>query len=243
MFFLLPITLLSAPVMILVCAAVIPAVVLLVKVYRADKIEQEPLPLVLSLIGLGVLSTFCASITEMAGQRLILLFAQKDSVLYNVFLYFAVVALSEEGFKFFFLKRRTWYSPDFNYSFDGVVYAVSVGIGFALFENIQYVFSYGLSTALVRAVTAVPGHACFAVFMGTWYGMARKYINRNMAPESGRCLVMAVVVPVLLHGTYDYIASMQGDYSWIAFVAFILLMFYMSNRLVMKDAGEDTYIG
>ena len=36
-----------------------------------------------------------------------------------------------------------------------------------------------IGTALVRAVTAVPGHACFGVFMGIWYGAARRYANEG----------------------------------------------------------------
>ena len=93
---------------------------------------------------------------------------------YNAIMYFGIVAFSEEGAKYFLLRRRSWHSAAFNCQFDGVVYAVFVALGFALWENISYVLMYGLSTALVRAVTAVPGHACFGVFMGVWYGLAKR---------------------------------------------------------------------
>ncbi len=82
---------------------------------------------------------------------------RRVSTAYNVLLYFVVVALSEEGFKYLLLKKRTWYSSEFNCQFDGVVYAVFVALGFALWENISYVLMYGLGTAAIRAVTAVPG--------------------------------------------------------------------------------------
>ena len=48
-----------------------------------------------------------------------------------------------------------------------------VALGFAAFENVKYVYSYGFATGLVRAVTAVPGHAIFGVFMGYFYGYAK----------------------------------------------------------------------
>ena len=104
-------------------------------------------------------------------------------------MYFGVVAFSEEGAKYFLLKRRTWNSAAFNCQFDGVVYAVFVSLGFALWENISYVLMYGLSTALVRAVTAVPGHACFGVFMGVWYGLAKRLHGRERTarPSSAGC--------------------------------------------------------
>ena len=67
-------------------------------------------------------------------------------------------------------EKFSWRNPNFNYLFDAVVYAVFVSLGFAAFENIKYVFTYGLSVALTRAVTAVPGHLSFSVFMGIFYG-------------------------------------------------------------------------
>ena len=43
-----------------------------------------------------------------------------------------------------------WRDPNFNYRFDGIVYAVFVSLGFAAFENISYVVGYGLTTAVAR---------------------------------------------------------------------------------------------
>ena len=47
-----------------------------------------------------------------------------------------------------------------------MVYAVFVSLGFAAFENVQYVFHYGLSVALPRALwagylSAVALHGCY----------------------------------------------------------------------------------
>ena len=95
-------------------------------------------------------------------------------MIYDALLYFGVVAVSEEGFKFLLLHRRTWRESEFDCCFDGVVYAVFLSLGFALWENIRYVLAYGFATAVARALTAVPGHACFGVFMGAWYGAARR---------------------------------------------------------------------
>ena len=92
-------------------------------------------------------------------------------MLYQIILYFVIVAIAEESSKYFFLKKRTWNNPEFNCQYDGVVYAVFVSLGFALWENINYVLSYGFSTAIVRAITAIPGHACFGVFMGVFLSL------------------------------------------------------------------------
>ncbi len=174
---------------ILIAAAVIPAVFLLVHVYRADKLEKEPAPLLISLVLYGIAATFIALLLERFGSWLLGRYFPENSTPYNVLMYFGVVAFSEEGAKYFLLKRRTWNSAAFNCQFDGVVYAVFVALGFALWENISYVLMYGLSTALVRAVTAVPGHACFGVFMGVWYGLAKRLHGqgRTARPSSAAC--------------------------------------------------------
>ena len=194
---------------ILIAAAVIPAIFLLVHVYRADKLEKEPAPLLISLVLYGIAATFIALILERLGSALLGQFFPEDSVPYNVIMYFGVVAFSEEGAKYFLLKRRTWNSAAFNCQFDGVVYAVFVALGFALWENISYVLMYGLSTALVRAVTAVPGHACFGVFMGVWYGLAKRLHGQGRGSASKLCRVLALLLPAFLHGCYDGVDALR----------------------------------
>ena len=123
-----------------------------------------------------------------------------------------------------------------------MVYAVFVSLGFALWENIGYVAIYGFSTALVRAVTAVPGHACFGVFMGAWYGQAKRYDLRGDALMSRRSRHKALWLPMLLHGTYDFVASMGSDLSALVFLAFIVIMYVMAIRKVRRLSREDDYI-
>ena len=123
---------------------------------------------------------------------------------------------------------------------DGVVFAVFVSLGFAVWENISYVLHYGFTTALVRAVTAIPGHTCFGVFMGVFYGFARNLENQGLKREAKHCRVFSVVVPALLHGTYDYIASSGGS-DWF-FVAFIAVLFVVSYVLITKMSRKDRFI-
>ena len=152
------------------------------------------------------------------------------------------VAVSEEGFKYLLLRRATWRHGAFNCQFDGVVYAVFVSLGFALWENIGYVAIYGFSTALVRAVTAVPGHACFGVFMGAWYGQAKRYDLRGDEAASRRSRHKALWLPMLLHGTYDFVASSGSELSALVFLAFIVIMYVVAIRKVRRLSREDDYI-
>ena len=246
---------------VLILAAVVPAAVLLWKVYQADRLEREPVSLLLSLVFWGVVATELAALSEQAGILLLEsvlrprpsvawqinwapvgAVSSQNDVLYDVLLYFGVVAVSEEGIKYLLLRCRTWHHPEFNCTFDGVVYAVTLSLGFALWENIHYVLSYGFSTAVARAVTAVPGHACFGVFMGTWYGLAKKESLQGKNGKSLLLRLLAVGIPMLLHGLYDYIAAARiQDYGWV-FLPFVGVLFVVSWQLVRLMSRRDGYI-
>ena len=227
---------------ILVCSAVVPALALLVYVYKADRLEAEPGPLLVKLVLYGILSTFFALFAEIAGSAVLGQFFGEENNLYNIIFYFCVVGLAEEGSKYYLLKKCTWNDSNFNCMFDGVVYAAFVSLGFALWENISYVLNYGIATALIRAVTAVPGHACFGVFMGVFYGKAKKAQKRGNEEEEKTYRMLALLVPVLIHGSYDYIATLTTEASGLIFLAFVVLMFAAAFAIVSRESKQDTYI-
>ena len=183
-----------------------------------------------------------ASLTEQIGDIVLSCFYSEGTLPYDLIMYFGIVAFAEEGFKYLLLKNRTWRSPEFNCLFDGVVYAVSVSLGFALWENIGYVMQYGIGAAVARALTAVPGHACFGVFMGAWYGSAKRRDLQGDPKRSGRCRRMAVLVPAILHGLYDFIAVRQTEALSAVFVVFVLAMFITAYRLVLHISRNDQYL-
>jgi len=227
---------------ILIAAAVIPAIILLVKVERADRLEKESPRLLVSLVLFGIASTAVASLGEQIGIAILSRIFGKGNLLSDILLYFVVVAFSEEGAKYVLLKWKTWNHPEFNCQFDGVVYGVFVSLGFALWENISYVAMFGLSTALVRAVTAIPGHACFGVFMGTWYGMAKRRSVAGDEDGAKRMRTRALVIPALLHGFYDFTASRGSGFMSLVFLVFVVCMFITAVRLVRHVSANDDYI-
>ena len=228
--------------MFLILAAVLPAAFLMVRVYKSDRLEREPPRLVIGLVLLGMISTALAGMAEQLGARLLPYVLEPDSIAYNAVFYVCIVGLAEEGFKFAVLRWRTWNAPEFNCQYDGVVYAVFVSLGFALWENIGYVLMFGLRTALARAVTAVPGHACFGVFMGVWYGIAKRYALYGMPERAKRAKWLCVVVPMLLHGCYDFIASLSSKGYVLIFLLFVIVMFFAALRIVKRLSARDAYM-
>ena len=224
----------------LIASAVIPAIFLMIKVYRSDSLESESPYMLWRLVKAGIFSSLIALVSERVLSLILNMSVDRSSYLYPIILYFGIVAFSEEGAKYFMLKRNSWLSPEFDCQYDGVVYSVFVSLGFALWENISYVMAYGFSTAIVRAITAIPGHSCFGVFMGVFYGIAKKNDNRGSKALSKLMRVLCVVLPAMLHGAYDYIASMESG-TW-HFVKFIAVLFIVSYLLVTRASENDKYI-
>lgn len=117
-------------------AALLPAIYLMRYIYRKDTVEKEPPMLLMSLLIYGVIAALISIILENIGTKVLNSLMDQSTVGYTLVLAFAVVAVVEEGAKFAMLKRRTWNDMNFNYRFDGIVYAVFVSLGFAAFENI-----------------------------------------------------------------------------------------------------------
>lgn len=236
MFFVLPFLPFLA---IYILAAVLPAIILLRYIYRTDTVEKEPPGLLLLLLLMGVVAALCSGILETLGETVLNALVDPGSPAYTILLAFLVVAIVEEGTKFVFLKKCTWYHPAFNYRFDGIVYAVFVSLGFAAFENIQYVLHYGLSIALPRALLAVPGHMSFAVFMGLFYGRAKLCEAYSYRPGMRRNLLIGYLVAVFLHGFYDACAMIGSTTSTVVFLVFVGLMYFWVFRLLKRESATD----
>ncbi len=262
-------------VILLICAALLPAIALCVYVFKKDRVEKEPLGLLLGLFFAGVLICFPAAeletvlfsvidaifsnfATEVDGTLYLSGIAYK---IYNACQYFIGVALVEEGLKFAVLLLITRKSKQFNSLFDGIIYAVFVSLGFAAFENVLYVLENGWVNAAMRAVTAVPGHMCFAVLMGYYYSMwhmleKAKQQERELkrsgvldinAPEfSGRSqLALSLFVPVMAHGWYDYCCTAGTILSLIALIVFIVVLYLYCfahiKDMSRNDMPDSTY--
>lgn len=222
-----------------ILAAVLPAVFLLRYIYQQDTVEKEPPGLLLILLLLGVAAALVSGVVERFAQTLLMMLVDPGSPAYTILLAFLVVALVEEGAKFYLLKGSTWCHPAFNYRFDGIVYAVFISLGFAAFENIQYVLHYGLSVALPRALLAVPGHMSFAVYMGLFYGRAKLCETCGDGAGRRRNLAAGYLAAVLLHGIYDACAMIGSLPSMVLFVVFVLLMYRGVYRRLRRESATD----
>ena len=241
MFFFAP--LIAVPVLYLVIyvlAAVVPAVVLMRYVYRQDRVDREPPRLLGGLALRGVYAALAAIVLETLGQSVLNALLSQDNPRHVVLTAFRVVAVVEGVTKVFFVYRRTWRDPNFNYRFDAIVYAVFVSLGFAAFENVKYVFSYGLSVALPRAILAIPGHMGFAVFMGWFYGRAKLRSDLGDGLGARVNLALGYLAAVFLHGMYDTCCMTGTARSTLVFAAVVAVLYLAVFRLIRREARNDT---
>jgi len=189
---------------------------------------------------MGALATLISMVLEEIGESILNHFISQSNPLYVLFLAFLVVGIVEEGSKFFLMSRVTWNDPNFNYRFDAIVYSACVSLGFAAFENIGYVFSYGLTVAPTRAVLAIPGHLSFSVFMGYFYGSAKLASDSGNPAGTALNKVLALASSVFLHGFYDSCAMKSTSQSTVIFLIFVVIMFFAVFRLVRHESRTDS---
>lgn len=230
---------------ILLAAALLPPIVLMIWIYRMDKVEPEPPGLVLKVLLLGALTTIPAGFIEMAAERLLngLVSIYYYPLLYYFLLYFLIVAWTEEGVKHFALKIGSWKHPAFNYRFDGVIYSVAAALGFAAAENISYVLGWGgLQVAALRAVTAIPGHCIFGIYMGYYYGQAKYWAMQGDRGKQRMYQFLSIFMPLLLHGFYDFCATFGDQLMTVVFLVYIIILDIFAVKNIRRFARTDEHI-
>jgi len=219
--------------MAVLIASLAPVIIILLYIYLRDKYDREPLWLLARLVIAGALIVIPIALVERVLVGWMPPLSQVAGAFYNAFI---VAGITEEGFKFLALFLLVWNHPRFNEKFDGIVYAVFISLGFAAVENIMYVMQSGYQTALVRAITAVPAHALFGVSMGYYLGIARMYdeIRREH-------LARAILIPILLHGIYDFILMVEIDWLLMLFVPYVIYLYMAGMRKISIHSESSIF--
>ena len=182
----------------LLLAATTPVIIVIIYIYIKDKYEKESKRVLLKTFLLGaILSIVITTILYMFFD-LFLPLTDKHSIWQQFVKAFFVVALIEEFSKYIMVRYYAQPKKDFNEPFDGIIYAVMVSMGFAFVENIFYVIEGGMQVAIIRAITAIPAHATFAIMMGYFMGKAKFSNNR------AKLNLLGLSLAVLFHGAYDF---------------------------------------
>ncbi|MGE0019200.1 MAG: PrsW family glutamic-type intramembrane protease [Draconibacterium sp.] len=202
-------------------------------IFFRDKYEREPLKLLLVALLAGAFTVIPILFVERFLDTFTSAFYGLIAAAWKAFV---VAAFTEELFKYLALYLLIWKSREFNDKFDGIVYSVFISLGFAAVENVMYVFGSGVFTGVIRAVTAVPAHAIFGITMGFYFGMAKFYPKKQAALKQ-----KALVVPIILHGIYDFILFTGIDWLSIIFLGFLGYLYYSGLKRVKELRKQSIY--
>ncbi|WP_047985327.1 glutamic-type intramembrane protease PrsW [Ornithinibacillus californiensis] len=209
----------------IISAGVAPALALMSFFYLKDRIT-EPIPLIIRTFIYGCLLVFPIMFIQ---------YAFESDQIGNIFVQsFFVVAFLEEFFKWFIFLYVIYQHTQFDAHYDGIVYAVSISLGFATIENILYLFVNGIEYALSRAIFPVSSHALFGVIMGYYFGKAKM----NQVNKTGNIL-LALIIPITLHGIYNFILIYVTE-NWALFVIpfMTILWFFGLHRMKIANASS-----
>lgn len=228
-------------ILILLAAALLPAIFLWFYIWKQDS-QPEPTNWLAKAVLYGVAICIPVSILEIAIENVFGL-GEPTTIIGTTFQAFFVAALPEESFKLLALWLVLRKNPFFDEHFDGIVYAVCVGLGFAAIENVFYIVGEEenwIGVAITRALLAVPGHYAFAVLMGYYYSVYH-FVNHTT-----RSATFVLLVPVLAHGIYDAIALSStinpyiGGISTFVLIYFCIKMHKFARTKIVAQIEKDS---
>lgn len=217
---------------ILFILAVIPVLILGLYIYNKD-MQKEPKILLLKLFISGIISSILVFLVSY------LLFEFFPDLRINIYEFnyikyfifsFLLVSFFEEGCKWLSTRFIGYNSKYFDEAYDIIVYSSFVALGFSFLENIMYVFNYGISAAVLRAIISVPGHLSFGIMMGYYMLLAKLSKTKN---KYRKYMIYSFIFPMLIHGSYDFLLLFKNTYILIIMLT-LLFMFYIFSYMKIK---------
>lgn len=220
----------------LILAALMPSLILTGYVLYKDRVRPEPPRLLLRAFVYGMISTWLSTLISGPLGSLGVYSCSPEGVIGNLRLALFGAAIPEECAKLFVLWLILRNNPYFDEHFDGIVYAVCVGMGFAFVENVGYLMNAGemwVHAGIARSIISVPGHYAFAVLMGYHYSYAHFEPDQR---DLHRILTLAA--PITAHAVFDWIL-MVSDATEHPVVSGILSILFLFAFVQLQKMGRN----
>lgn len=217
--------------LLLVILAVLPTLFIGYFVYKNDK-HKEPFRILVTLFLFGIVSAIGVICISALLESVIPLFT-KDTSIMNItellLKVFIEIAFVEEICKWFIVYIFGYKNMEFDETYDIIIYAIFVALGFATIENIMYILKENtIQVAVQRALFSVPGHVSYAIFMS--YYLCKAKINRlkGNTKEEVRDILLSIVIPTFIHGIFDFCLFADNEIYLMIFFAFTIILFLMA---------------
>ena len=191
-------------------------IAIVIFIVRSDKFP-EPTSLIIKTFFVGILLCWPAGFLNS------FIFVLEDLLGFTDMSFLA--GFTEEPLKFLAFMLFIKANIEFDEPMDAIVYGTIISLGFATYENIEYVYLYNeefssFYIAILRAISAIPLHACCGVIMGYYIGL---YTFKG----SYKYIVQALLIPILIHALYNFLTG----YSGILFFGYLFLVIYFAKSL------------
>ena len=220
----------------LILAALLPSLILLGYVLYKDRQRPEPARLLLKAFVFGMVSTWLSTFISVPLGAMGVYSTSPVGIEGNLRLALFGAAIPEECAKLFVLWMLLRNNPYFDEHFDGIVYAVCVGMGFAFVENVGYLVNAGdmwVHAGIARGIISVPGHYAFAVLMGYHYSYSHFDIDQR---SLHRFLTLAA--PIAAHAVFDWIL-MVSDATQHPLASGILSILFLVSFVQLQKMGRN----
>lgn len=213
----------------LLILAITPVIALITFILLHDRYDREPFSMLLKVFVFGML----ISIPILGVEMLLSQFNFFKGIAGVAIHAFVVVGLTEEFFKRFVVIKSALYHREFNEKLDGIVYCVIASLGFAMVENVMYVFQFASidSTVwLMRALVSVPTHMLLGIIMGYYLGLS-KYGDKNGVKR--RYYRLSLIAPAVLHGLFNFVL-MSGIPNYLFYFVPILVFLWVTGMVMLR---------
>ncbi len=221
--------------LLLLIASIGPGLLWLWYFYKQDRYEPEPLKLVFKIFLAGLILVVPAGLLEQLWRGQILSAVRTGNWPSFLVMAFLVIALIEESLKTGFLWWLIGNNQELDEPADGIIYGITLGLGFASLENLLWASAFGFGVAALRAVITTLAHATFTGWMG-YYITQYKFRTHIFST-----LMVGFILAWASHGFYDFLLFLRRPAaSLLAFllIAGLLLRLY---QFLQKEVTHSPF--
>ncbi len=214
----------------MILLAVAPSIALIAFILLHDRYDKEPFGMLAKVFFFGMLASIPVLVVELLLSR----YNFFSGLLGAAIQAFIVIGFTEEFFKRLVVVKTALFHKEFNEKLDGIVYCAMASLGFATVENVLYVIQFSSlepSIWLMRAFLSVPTHMLLGIIMGYFLGLSRFGPNKADTISNYK---KALIIPVVLHGAYDFVLMAGFDNYLYFFVPIVILLWVLGMVMLRK---------